>query len=143
VIVFDANILLYATDPDTPQHRRAHRTVLNALEGAELVGLPIQSVSAFLRISTHKGILKHPFMVKEALEIVDEWMALPHVRLLVPGDRFWPIFHRMLTETHVSGRSITDAEIAAVTVEYGGELQTNDRGFARYPGLRWKNPLET
>jgi predicted nucleic acid-binding protein len=47
----------------------------------------------------------------------------------------------MLLEGHVSGRSVTDAEIAAVTIEYGGELQTNDRGFARYPGLRWNNPL--
>jgi hypothetical protein len=47
----------------------------------------------------------------------------------------------MLLEGHVSGRSVTDAEIAAVTIEYGGELQTNDRGFARYPGLRWHNPL--
>ena len=142
MIVFDANILLYATDPDTSQHRRAYNCLLKALEGTELVGLPIQSLSAFLRISTQKGVLTHPFTVREALEIVDEWLALPHVRLLVPGDRFWIIFHEMLTEAHVSGRSITDAEIAAVTVEYGGELQTNDRGFARYPRLRWKNPLE-
>jgi hypothetical protein len=33
------------------------------------------------------------------------------------------------------------AEIAAVTIEYGGELETNDGGFARFPGLLWNNPL--
>lgn len=141
MIVLDANILLYATDPDTAQHQAAYDYVLSKLEGVESVGLPTQSVSAFLRISTQRGVLQHPFSVKEALEIVDQWLELPHVRLLVPGDRYWPIFRRMLLEGHVSGRSVTDAEIAAVTIEYGGELQTNDRGFARYPGLRWNNPL--
>lgn len=141
MIVLDANILLYATDPDMVQHRSAYAFLLKALSGTDLVGLPVPSVSAFLRISTQKGILQHPFSVKEALEIVDEWLTLPHVRLLVPGDRFWPIFRRMLMEGHIAGRSVTDAEIAAVTIEYGGELHTNDRGFARFPGLRWKNPL--
>jgi toxin-antitoxin system PIN domain toxin len=141
MIVFDANILIYATDPDTPQHPAAHALLLKALEGIQAVGLPIQSVSAFLRISTQNGVLQHPFSTKEALQIADEWLQLRHVRLLVPGDRYWPIFRRMLLEGHVSGRSVTDAEIAAVTIEYGGELQTTDRGFARYPGLRWNNPL--
>jgi toxin-antitoxin system PIN domain toxin len=141
MIVFDANILLYATDPDTAQHDTAYAYLLRALEGIESIGLPIQSVFAFLRISTQKGVLQHPFSTKEALQIVDEWLQLPHVRLLVPGDRYWPIFRRMLMEGNVAGRSVTDAEIAAVTIEYGGELQTNDRGFARYPGLRWHNPL--
>jgi predicted nucleic acid-binding protein len=61
--------------------------------------------------------------------------------LLVPGDRYWLIFSTLLAGGNITGRSVTDAEIAAVTIEYGGELQTNDRGFARYPGLRWKNPL--
>jgi len=29
-----------------------------------------------------------------------------------------------------------------LTMEYGGTLQTTDRDFARFPGLRWENPLE-
>jgi hypothetical protein len=141
MIVLDANILLYATDPDTAQHRNAHAYLLKVLGGNELVGLPVQSVSAFLRISTQKGALRLPFSMKEALQIVEDWLDYPHVRLLVAGDRYWAIFSSLLAESQVTGRSVTDAEIAAVTIEYGGELQTYDRGFARYPGLRWKNPL--
>ena len=41
------------------------------------------------------------------------------------------------------GARITDAQLAALTVEYGGELQTTDRDFARFPGLLWVNPLHT
>jgi uncharacterized protein len=141
MIVLDANILLYATDPDTAQHQNAYAYLLKVLCGNELVGLPLQSVSAFLRISTQKGVLRLPFSMKEALQIVEDWLAYPHVRLLVPGDRYWAIFSTLLASGNISGRAVIDAEIAAVTIEYGGELQTNDRGFARYPGLRWKNPL--
>ncbi len=141
MIVLDANILLYAYDVDSPRYAAAKTYMEKILSAPESVGIPLQSISAFLRISTQKGALRAPYTVQEAVGFVEEWIALPQVRLLAGGDRYWPILKRMLMEGNVAGRSVTDAEIAAVTIEYGGELQTNDRGFARYPGLRWKNPL--
>jgi predicted nucleic acid-binding protein len=36
---------------------------------------------------------------------------------------------------------ITDAQLAALTIEFGGVLHATDRDFARFPGLRWTNPL--
>jgi hypothetical protein len=141
MIVLDANVLLYAYDVDAPNYRSARGYLEGIFSASDSVGIPLQSISAFLRISTQRGALRAPYTVGEAVEFVTEWLSLPQVRLLVPGDRYWSILRRMLLEGHVTGRSVTDAEIAAVTIEYGGELQTNDRGFARYPGLRWKNPL--
>jgi hypothetical protein len=41
----------------------------------------------------------------------------------------------------VSGAFMTDTQLAALTRECGGVLHTTDRDFARFPGLRWKNPL--
>ncbi len=41
----------------------------------------------------------------------------------------------------VRGPLITDAQLAALTLEFGGVLHTTDRDFARFPGLRWINPL--
>lgn len=141
MIVLDANILLYAYDVDALKFANARDYLEEVFSGIEMVGIPSQSISAFLRISTQKGPLRAPYSMKEAIGFVEEWLALPNVRLLVPGDRYWPIFSQLIAESHVAGRSVTDAEIAAVTLEYGGELQTNDRGFARFPGLRWRNPL--
>jgi uncharacterized protein len=141
MIVLDANILLYAYDVDSPRYQAASTYLEKVLSAPDPVGIPLQSISAFLRISTQKGALRAPYTVQEAVAFVEEWIALPQVRLLTGGDRYWAILKRMLLEGHASGRSVTDAEIAAVTIEYGGELQTNDRGFARYPGLRWNNPL--
>jgi predicted nucleic acid-binding protein len=47
----------------------------------------------------------------------------------------------MILEGQASGPLVSDAEIAAITIEHGGVLHTADRDFARFPGLRWKNPL--
>ncbi len=77
----------------------------------------------------------------EAIETVGEWFEQPKVMAAVPTDRHWLIFSQVLTEGQVSGRSTTDAEIAAYAIEYGATLCTCDRGFARFPGLKFLNPL--
>lgn len=37
--------------------------------------------------------------------------------------------------------AIRDAHLAALAIEWGLQLQTADRDFSRYPGLRWRDPL--
>jgi hypothetical protein len=65
----------------------------------------------------------------------------PNVRVLTPGDDHWLLLRRMIVEGQASGPLVSDAQLAALTIEYGGVLHTTDRDFARFPGLRWKNPL--
>jgi predicted nucleic acid-binding protein len=79
--------------------------------------------------------------MEEAVQVIDQWLQLPQVQLLVTGERHWNLFRRMLLEGQVRGPLTTDAELAALTIEYGGVLYTTDRDFARFPGLRWVNPL--
>ena len=79
--------------------------------------------------------------LEEALGVVEEWLQSPNVRVLLPGDKHWPVFRRMVVDGQASGALISEAEIAALTIENGGVLHTVDRDFARFPGLRWVNPL--
>jgi hypothetical protein len=141
VIVLDANLLLYAYDSATMQHKRARRWLEAAFSGVEPVGLPWQTVSAFLRILTNARLPGDRFTMDEAAAIVDQWAALPVVHLLAPADRHWAFFRRMLLDGNASGPLTTDAELAALTMENGGVLYTTDRDFARFPGLKWVNPL--
>jgi hypothetical protein len=141
VIVFDANLLLYAYNSAAPNHTRARLCVEDAFSGTEAVGLPWQTVSAFLRIITNRQLAGDRMSMEEAAAVVDEWAATPVIHLLAPGDRHWAFFRRMLLEGQASGPLTTDAELAAVTMEYGGVLYTTDRDFTRFPGLKWVNPL--
>lgn len=142
MIVLDANLLLYAYDTRAADHKAAGAAISRVFEGSELVGLPWQTIMAFLRISTNARIPGAALSIEEALAVIQEWIELPQLVLLAPGEKHFGILRQMLTGGRVSGPATTDATLAALTIEHGGILYTADRGFARYPGLRFVNPLD-
>ena len=141
MIVLHANVLLYAYDEDSELHEEARSYLVRIFSEMEPVGIPLLSLSAFLRILSQRGMGPARFSLRDLVEIAHDWFQRDHVQLLTPGERHWQILRGMLLDGNASGRRVTDAQIAALTIEYGGILQTNDRDFGRYPGLRWENPL--
>lgn len=141
MIVVDANLLIYSYDTDSAQHKKSRAWVEKIFSDVEPVGLPWQTISAFLRVMTNRKLPGSRLTVVQAAQIVEEWQAQPNVRVIVPGDEHWTLFRRLVIEGQASGPLISDAQIAALTIEYGGVFYTADRDFARFPGLRWKNPL--
>ena len=141
MIVLDANILLYAYDSTSPQHAKARRWVERVLSSGTPVGLPWQTAAAFLRIATNPRLPGERFTLEEAAGVIDRWVEQPNVRMLGPGDGHWPVLRQMMVDGQARGPLITDAQLAALTIECGGVLHTTDRDFARFPGLRWTNPL--
>lgn len=142
MIILDANVLLYAYDTSSSRHKRARAWVERTFVEASAIGLPWQTIAAFLRISTNPNLSGDRFSLSEAAEIVDQWLALPNIRALSPGEEHWRIFRKMAIAGQAHGPLITDAKLAAITIEYGGILHTTDRDFARFPDVRWTNPLE-
>ena len=141
MIVVDANLLIYAYDKASPHYEKSCSWLEEVLSGRDPVGLPWQSIAAFLRVMTNPKLHGRQYSLNEGTEIVDDWMAQSNVRILTPADDHWLQFRRIIMEGSASGRLISDAELAALTIEYGGVLHTTDRDFARFPGLRWVNPL--
>jgi uncharacterized protein len=141
VIVLDANIPLYAYGTGSQRHQEARAWLEKVLSGVDPVGLPWQSLAAFIRIATNPRLPGLRRSIEEVPRTVDEWLEQPNVRVLTPGDDHWLLFQRMIVEGQASGPLVSDVHLAALTIEYGGVLHTTDRDFARFPGLRWKNPL--
>jgi toxin-antitoxin system PIN domain toxin len=90
---------------------------------------------------TNPNLPGERFTVDEAVQIIDQWLNQPNVRLLAPGDEHWRLLRQMIVAGQAQGPLVSDAQLAALTIEYGGVLHTTDRDFARFPGLRWLNPL--
>ena len=109
--------------------------------GRTTIGPPWQTVSAFLRIVTRPRLPGERFTLEEAARVVDAWLQQPSVRPLPPGEGHWPLLRSEMIDGQTSGPLISDAALAALTIEYGGVLHTTDRDFARFPKLRWTNPL--
>ena len=141
MIVLDANLLIYAYDLDSAHHKKSLSWLEELLSGVEAVGLPWQSVSAFLRVITNRRLPGMRVSLEQAVQVVDEWLQQPNVQVLVPPDQHWSVLRQMILEGRASGPLVSDAEIAAITIEQGAVLHTTDRDFARFPGLRWKNPI--
>jgi toxin-antitoxin system PIN domain toxin len=138
----DVNILLYAYDTASPKYKAARAWLEETFSSGELIGLPWQNIVAFIRIITNTKLPGERPTPERVMHVVDQWLKLPNIRLLAPGENHWPLLRQTILEGEVRGPRITDAELAALTIEHGGTLYTADRDFARFPGLRWTNPLQ-
>jgi toxin-antitoxin system PIN domain toxin len=141
VIVVDVNLLIYAHCEQAVEHDRARRWLEGVVGGPEAVGLPWAVMQAFVRISSDARALRPPMAAATALEIVAGWFAAGNVMPLLPSERHWATFARMVIEGQCSGPLVSDAHLAALVIEHGAHLYTTDRDFSRFPGLRWSNPI--
>ena len=104
-------------------------------------GVPELVLSGFVRIVTHPRVFNEPDDVDDALTFAERLRALPHAMAVRPGERHWSIFARLCHVTRATGNTVPDAYIAAIAIESGSELITADRSFARFPDLRWREPV--
>lgn len=111
------------------------------MTGRETVYLPWATVFGFIRLVTHPAVLVEPLAPQAALARVQGWLERPQAELVDPGPRHLEIVSRLFAATGVGGNLTTDTHLAALAIEHRCELHSNDSDFARFPGLRWRNPL--
>lgn len=143
MIVTDVNLLVHAYNSESPVHDHARRWWEDLLNGSGQVGLTWVAILGFVRITTHRSILANPIHVDVACTHVRSWLAQPVVSLVHPGSRHSEILFGLLQGLGTAGNLTTDAHLAAVAIEHQAELHSTDADFARFPGLRWSNPLRT
>ena len=141
MILVDANILLYAEDSLNPWHQKARVWWDSQLSGTTIVCFCWTVLSAFIRIGTNPRIFEQPLSLEQALARIQSWMDQPSTRIIRPTARHWTVFQHMLTHGQAVANLVTDAHVAALAIEHGCELASTDSDFARFPKLKWRNPL--
>lgn len=141
MILVDANLLLYAEDSLSEHHDAARIWWDAELSGSEPVGLCWPVLSAFIRIGTNPRLHQRPLTLPEATARVQSWLDQPCVRLVQPTHGHWTLFQQMLRSGKAVGNLVSDAHLAALAVEHNCVLHSTDADFARFPGLKWKNPI--
>jgi uncharacterized protein len=136
-----ANVLLYARNRGEHRHEAAAAFVEDVLNGPRRVGLPWQSLHAFLRISTHPRVFDKPLTPGQAADQVDSWLAAPAAWVPVPGLRHGEVLLGLVRTLRITGPLLSDAGLAALALEHGVGIWSTDADFARFPGLRWENPI--
>lgn len=143
MILVDANLLIYSQVSELKEHSAASAWFYEQLnDSGSRVGLPWPSLLAFVRIVANPRVFKGSTTVTAAWERVERWLELESVWIPMPTGRHPAVLKRLLAETGEECDLVPDAHLAALAIEHGLTLCSTDRGFARFSGLRWENPLE-
>ncbi len=142
MILLDVNVLIYAFRRDSVRHRDYNHWLEKVLENNESFGISNLVLSAMIQIVTHSRIYVHPTPLQEAVSFTKLLQEQPHCVLIEPSARHWDIFVELCKKANAKGNLITDAYFAALALESGSEWVTTDRDYARFPGLKWRHPLE-
>jgi toxin-antitoxin system PIN domain toxin len=142
VIVPDVNVLVYAHRADAAQHERYAEWLAGVVAGADELGLVEAALTGFLRVVTHPRIFAEPATSAEALAFVAALRGGEQARTLAATEATWQHFADIASaDRQVRGVLVPDAWLAAMARSHGGRVATADRGFARFPGLRWFDPV--
>ena len=142
MILVDANILLYAEDQLSPQHKVARAWWDAQLSGSSPVCLCWTVINAFIRIASNSRVFEDPLSLAQSIARVQSWLDQPCALLIEPTDRHWLVFQQMLTDGQAHGNLVTDAHLAALALQHGCQLMSTDAAFARFPRVKWINPLK-
>ncbi|MDQ3275227.1 MAG: type II toxin-antitoxin system VapC family toxin [Actinomycetota bacterium] len=142
MLLADVNVFIYAHRPESPRADEHRQWLESALGGYEPFGVSELVLSSFVRIVTNHRVYRDPTPPVQALAfcaaVLESSAAVP-VR---PGPRHWPIFTALCQTVLARGNVVPDAYLAALALEHGATWVTTDRGFARFPQLRWQTPLD-
>ena len=138
----DVNVLLYASDQDSPRYDKAMQFLKNRASDPELFCICWSTLMAYIRISTHPSIFSNPLSPEEALENVESLLIQPRVRVLSEDDEFLVMYREVTSSFPVRGNLVPDAHLAALLLQHGvRKIYTADADFNKFDFLEVKNPF--
>ena len=140
MVLPDVNVLVAAFRPDHTLHEPSREWLLRQVEGTAAFGMSDRVLEGFIRVVTHPKVFAEPDSFDGAVGFADAVVARENCVRVEPGERQWSIFVELAESTGATGNLVSDAWLAALAIEAGVEWITWDRGFDRYPGLKWSLP---
>jgi uncharacterized protein len=141
VLLPDVNVLLAGFRPDHDHHRPARAFLEEARSGSEVLGLSDFVLASVVRLATNARVFVRPDTAEAVIGYLEVALEPPG-QLLRPGATHWSRFTHLCRHLGLRGNLVPDGYLAALSLEQGAELVTFDRGFGRYPGLRWRCLLD-
>ena len=98
-------------------------------------------MASVIRLATSARVFVRPDDANAVVEYLEVLLETP-AQLVRPGATHWGRFAGLCRDLRLRANLVPDAYLAALALDENAELITFDRGFARYPGLRWAVPLD-
>ncbi len=142
MILPDVNVLVNAFRRDARDHERCHSWLSGVVASESRYAMSPQVLSGVMRVATHPKVFGHPSDIAEVSRFCNVLLDQPNCSVVMPGQRHWSIFQRLVGAARARGNLISDAWFAALAIESGTEWITLDRDYAKFSGLRWRRPGE-
>lgn len=139
MILCDVGVLLNAMVEQAPHHKVCRQELDRLRSTPREMALSELILAAVVRIGSNPRVFEPCPTPAEVFAFVDALAASLEARRISPGPRHWTVFRDLVLASGVLGADTTDAYFAALAIEQDCEWWTTDRGFARFPGLRWRN----
>jgi toxin-antitoxin system PIN domain toxin len=142
MMLVDMNVMVYAHRRDAERHLEYKAWMQAMVNGPEPYAVADFAVTGMVRVVTDRRYYREAAStITDALAFADEIRNQPHARVISPGPKFWSLFSNLCRQTDARAKLIPDAYLAALALEHGCEVVTADQDFRRFPGLRWRHPL--
>lgn len=141
MILLDTNVIINAFWHDAERHEEYRALLLAMINGPEPYAVSDFALTGMIRIVTDRRIYKKPASTSDAVTFAELIREQPQALVVAPGARFWSVFTELCDKVGARAKLVPDAYLAALAIENACEFITADKDFARFPGLRWRHPL--
>jgi uncharacterized protein len=142
MMLVDTNVMVYAHRRDAERHPEYRDWMRAMINGPEPYAVADFAVLGMVRVVTDRRYYREvASTIADALAFADEIRNQPHARVISPGPKFWSIFSNLCRQIDARAKLVPDAYLAALAIEHGCEFVSTDQDFRRFPGLRWRHPL--
>lgn len=142
MIIPDVNVLIGSFREDDPRFAALANWLASAVAAPEALAVTDSVCAGYVRIVTHPRVFPEPTSLERALAQMSRLRAQAGVMVVGPTPRHWEVLSSLCRAAGARGGHVSDAQHAAVAIEHGATFVTLDRGFGRFPGLRWRSPLD-
>jgi hypothetical protein len=138
----DTNILLYASNQESPHCEKAKQFMENRGNDPDLLCLTWGVLMGYQRIATHPLIFRNPMTPQEAWGNVESLLALSRCRVIGEQEGFAGEYARISCQAGVKGNLVPDAHLAVILRQHGvSRIYTADADFRKFEFLQVINPL--
>lgn len=142
MLCVDVNVLVNSYLTQSPTHAPVSAWLRDTLAGTEVIALPFEVITGFIRVTTDRRIFPIPAQPLAATAFIDSLVA--HPRVLIPANAMqrYSSTRRLILDLGLAGQDVPDSALAALALDLGSAMVTSDRGFRRFPGLSVIDPAE-
>ena len=138
----DVNILLYASDRESPFHQAAAAFLGERAGDPDIFCLMWPVIMGYVRLATHPRLFDRPLTPSAAVSNVAALVVMPRCRVVSEPEDFLEAYREVAVEVMARGNLVPDAHVAALARAHGiRTIYTHDRDFRKFPFLRVVDPV--